>query len=84
MPDSNTSIREKNAIISEKIDALEKQKIGMSRGSFDYPRITADIQALAAQLQPEPSQETPFKLIVVGVLGTVIGGLILYYIFKII
>lgn len=85
MPDSSTSIREKNAAIQKQIDALEKQKIGMSHGSVDYPRITNDILTLAAQLQPEPPQETPLiKLIVVGALGSVIGGLILYYIFKII
>lgn len=80
MSDTNTSIR-------ERIAALEKQRVGMSHGSFDYPRITAEIHALAAQLQPEPATEPSLKThvisVVVGVLIAVIGALILFYIFKI-
>lgn len=43
-----------NREIRERIAALEKQREGMSYGSIDYPRITAEIQALALQLKQEP------------------------------
>jgi hypothetical protein len=80
-------ISDANATIREKIAALEKQRHGMSYGSIDYPRITAEIRSLAAQLQPEPSPEPSFKAhfksFIVGVLVAVVSALILYFIFQI-
>lgn len=43
----------KNDAIRRQIADLEKQREGMSYGSVDYPRITADINSLALQLKAE-------------------------------
>jgi hypothetical protein len=58
----------------------------MSYGSFDYLRINADIQALAAQLQPDQPRSfthTAIGQIVIGVVIAVVGGLLLFYLFHI-
>lgn len=47
-----------NATIRKRIADLEKEREGMSYGSIDYPRITAEIHALALQLKPEPHWST--------------------------
>ena len=44
---------ERNKKLREQIEALEKQREGMSQGNIDYSRITEDIKALALQLEPE-------------------------------
>jgi len=56
-------VSEHNKDIREKIANLEKLKEGMSFGHIDYPQINSAIQALAAQLMPEP-EEIPTKKII--------------------
>ena len=74
---------EHNKKIRTQIEALEKQKIGMSFGSFDYPRITADIQALATQLEIEPSEkhwyEKPVGLIVISFISGLLVAYVTFY-----
>lgn len=71
-----------NDEIRAKIAALEKQKIGMSYGNIDYPRINADIQALAAQLElehpPRPWYDKPIGRIGVGVAIAAISSAVTY------
>lgn len=72
----------RNDEIRAKIADLEKQKVGMSYGNIDYPRINADIHALAAQLVPEhpprPWYDKPIGRIGVGVAIATISSVITY------
>ena len=55
----------------------------MSQGSIHYPRINADIQALAAQLEPESLEkqwyEKPIGKIGVGLFVAIISAGFVYY-----
>jgi len=66
----------KNAGLRKRIEALESQRLSMSFGSIDYPRITAEIESIAAQLEPEHHWTTTptFWVAVVAMLAACIAA----------